>query len=81
MPANIIAGKVAADHHRKGKPKAGTDWRDLTHLQLKFQELKTEKGPVKERLVDQSAGPEVLAIWRQLVAEEILPEDDDDEFL
>jgi len=80
-PVNIIAGKVAAYHHRKGKPKAGTDWRDLAHLLLKFPELKTEEGPIKERLVAEGAQQEVLAIWRQLVAEEILPEEEEEEFL
>ena len=80
-PVNVIAGKVNAYHCRKGKPKAGTDWRDLAHLLLKFPELKTEEGPVKERLEAEGARQEVLAIWRQLVAEEILPEEEDDEFL
>lgn len=80
-PANVIAGKVNAYHRRKGKPKAGTDWRDLAHLLLKFPELKTEEGPVKQQLEANGVEPEVLAIWRQLVAEEILPEEEDDKFL
>ncbi len=80
-PANIIADKVLAYHHRKGRPKAGTDWRDLAHLLLTFPELKIKEGPVQERLEALGARPEVLAIWRQLVAEEILPEEEDDEFL
>ncbi|MFV2069450.1 MAG: nucleotidyl transferase AbiEii/AbiGii toxin family protein [Pirellulales bacterium] len=80
-PTNIIAGKVNAYYRRKGKPKAGTDWRDLAHLLLKFPELKTEEGPVKERLEAEGVGQEVLAIWRGLVAEEILPEEEDEEFL
>src|SRR5437773_1981141 len=28
-PPELIAGKVAAYFRRRGKPKAGTDWRDL----------------------------------------------------
>ena len=48
---------------------------------LTFPKLKTVEGPVKERLVAAGAEPEVLAIWRQLVATEILPEEEDDEFL
>ena len=72
---------MKAYHRRKHKPKAGTDWRDLAHLLLTFPKLKTEEGPVKERLVAAGAEPEVLAIWRQLVAAEILPEEEDDEFL
>ena len=80
-PANVIAGKVNAYHRRKGKPKAGTDWRDIAHLLLKFPELKTVEGPVQERLKAEGVDQEVLAIWRQLVAEEILAEEEDDEFL
>ncbi len=79
-PTNIIAGKVTAYYQRRGRPKAGTDWRDIAHLLLKFPELKTEEGPVKERLEAEGARQEVLAIWQQLVAEEILPEEDEDEF-
>jgi len=48
---------------------------------LEFPELKTEKGSVQEQLETEGTRPEVLAIWRQLVAEEILPEEEDDEFL
>lgn len=80
-PTNIIAGKVNAYHRRKGRPKAGTDWRDLAHLLLKFPELKSEEGPVKARLEAEGAQEEVLAICRQLVAEEILPKEENDEFV
>ncbi len=79
-PAAVIAGKVKAYYRRRGKPKAGTDWRDIAHLLLKFPELKTNDGPVKERLLAEDAEPDVLAMWRSLVAEEILPEEEDDEF-
>ncbi len=79
-PAAVIAGKVKAYCQRKGKPKAGTDWRDIAHLLLKFPELKTDSGPVQERLLAEDAEPGVLAMWRCLVAEEILPEEEDDEF-
>ncbi len=80
-PPEIIAGKVMAYCGRKGRPKAGTDWRDLAHLLLQFPEFKVEEGPVKERLVADGGGPEILTLWRNLVAEEILPEEEDDEFL
>src|SRR5947207_3499789 len=45
-PPELIAGKVAAYLRRRGKPKAGTDWRDLAMLLLAFPNLKTEEGPV-----------------------------------
>lgn len=81
-PPQLLAGKVTAYVRRRGrgKPKAGTDWRDLAMLLLTFPELKTEEGPVGERLRAHGAMAEVLATWKELVAQEILPEDDDDEF-
>ncbi len=79
-PPELIAGKVAAYAHRRGKPKAGTDWRDLAMLFLTFPDLKTEEGPVLERLRAAGATAEVLAMWKDLVAEELLPEDEDDKF-
>lgn len=79
-PAELIAGKVIAYHQRRGKPKAGTDWRDLAMLLLTFPELKREPGPVSERLQAAGADPAVLTIWKELVAQEIQPADEDDEF-
>src|SRR6266850_7954943 len=42
----LIAYKVISYHPRRGQPKAGTDWRDLAMLLLKFPELKQEQGAV-----------------------------------
>jgi hypothetical protein len=80
-PPELIAGKVTAYIRRSGKPKAGTDWRDLAMLLLTFPELKTEEGPVADRLRAASAAPDLLAVWKELVAQEILPEDEDDKFM
>ena len=79
-PVEVIAGKVISCIRRKGKPKSFTDRRDLAHMLLKFPELKVEQGAVKQRLEAQSAGEEALALWSQLVAEEILREEEDEEF-
>ena len=76
-PPELIAGKVAAWVRRRHKPKAGTDWRDLAMLLLKFPELKTEEGPVLERLLTLQADVSVIAAWKELVVQEILPEDED----
>lgn len=78
-PAELIAEKVFAFHRRRGKPKAGTDWRDLAMLVLTFPELKRLEGPVRARLVARGASPAILATWADLVAEEIVPEDEDDD--
>ena len=79
-PAELIASKVIAYHHRRGKPKSGTDWRDLALLLLKFPELKRDPGPVVDCLRAAGAEPTVLAVWQELVAQEIRPADEDDEF-
>jgi hypothetical protein len=79
-PEELIASKVIAYHHRRGKPKAGDDWRDLAMLLLKFPELKRESGPVLERLQAAEADPAILAVWNELVTQEITPANEDDEF-
>lgn len=79
-PAELVAGKVMAYSQRAGKPKGGTDWRDLAVLFLRFPELKVEQSSVTERLLANGASAQVLEAWRQLVAEEILPEDEDEKF-
>jgi hypothetical protein len=79
-PAELIAGKVISYHQRRGKPKAGTDWRDLALLLLAFPDLKSMTGPVSERLRAAHADENVLAVWREIVDTEIQPEDEEDEF-
>ena len=46
-------------------------------LLLTFPELKSGSGPVHERLLGAGAGEEVLCAWRDLVAEELTPEQDE----
>jgi hypothetical protein len=80
-PPELMAGKVMAWVRRRGKPKAGTDWRDLAMLLLTFPELKTVSGPVMERLKAAEAGPQVIAAWKEIVAQKIEAEDEDDKFV
>jgi len=76
-PAELIAQKVIAYHHRRGQPKAGTDWRDLASLLLAFPDLKCPAGPVADRLHAAGASPKVFDVWKELVAQDIgAPEDD-----
>ncbi len=79
-PAEVIAGKVISCVQRKGTPKSFTDRRDLALMLLKFPELKVQHGLVEQTLGTHGAGEESHDFWRQLVAEEILPGDEDDEF-
>lgn len=79
-PADLIASKVISFHQRRGKPKSGTDWRDLAMLLITFPELKHEYGLVAEQLQVAGAVPEVFAVWSDLVTQELQFEDEDDEF-
>jgi hypothetical protein len=79
-PAALIASKVIAYQHRRGQPKSGTDWRDLAMLLLTFPDLKRDPGPVVDQLHAVGATPEVLTVWHELVAQEIRPADEDEEF-
>ena len=81
-PAELIASKVVSYNARRGRPKAGTDWRDLAVLLLKFPELKNENSPVMASLQRSGANEDVLQVWRELVEQEIKLdiEDEDLEF-
>ncbi|MCP4105929.1 MAG: nucleotidyl transferase AbiEii/AbiGii toxin family protein [Desulfobacteraceae bacterium] len=75
-PADLIAGKVISYFQRRGKPKSGTDWRDLAMLLLTFPELKCDPGPVTEKL--QTMGADIMDVWRELLHQNIQPENEDD---
>jgi hypothetical protein len=79
-PVELIVSKVVSYYGRRGKPKAGTDWRDLAMLLLKFPEFKHTSGLVVDRLKASGAESAILALWQEIVATEIEPEDDEDEF-
>ncbi len=76
-PEELIAGKLIAFQRRHGTPKSGTDWRDLAVLLLAFPELKTESGPVRQRLEAAAAEPAIIAAWERLAAQSIEAERDD----
>lgn len=78
MPAELIASKVVSYAARRGKPKAGTDWRDVAMLLLKFPELKTESGAVTDNL-KAIGNNEDLAVWRELVKQEIIAANEDED--
>ena len=79
-PAELIASKVTAYHQRRGKPKAGTDWRDLAMLLLTFPALKADAGAVMDCLQAANADVAILTIWREFVAQDIQATEDEDEF-
>lgn len=79
-PPELIAYKVISYNARRGKPKAGTDWRDLAMLLLTFPDLKSESGAVSEALQTLNANEEVMNEWRDLVVQVISLPDDESEF-
>ncbi|HEY7311224.1 MAG TPA: nucleotidyl transferase AbiEii/AbiGii toxin family protein [Gemmataceae bacterium] len=79
-PPQLICDKVISMVQRTKVAKGLTDRADLFRLLLTFPELKKAEGSVAEHLRAAGASLEVLAAWKDLVAQEILPEDDADEF-
>jgi len=76
-PPELIANKVVSAVQRTKTAKELTDLADLRRLLLTFPDLKTEEGPVAERLRAAGASAEIMVAWKNIVGQEILPEDDD----
>jgi hypothetical protein len=77
MPAELIAHKVLSMTGRPKTPKGFLDAADLRRLLLRFPELKADLGPVATSLQGLAASAQAFEAWQALVAEEILPEDED----
>ncbi len=74
----LIAQKIISYTNRQEKPKGDTDRRDLKVLLLAYPMLKTEAGPVADRLREDNADRRAFEEWRRLVVSRIVPEDDQD---
>ncbi len=79
-PPELIANKIISMTDRSDEAKALIDRADLYRLLYDFPELKTEEGPVAERLRAAGATGEIMASWKELVAKKIEPADEDDKF-
>lgn len=77
-PAELIVSKILSYESRRGKPKAGTDWRDLAMLLVRFPELKVENGGVSELLAKRKATDYVMTFWNDLVKQDFSFDEDDD---
>jgi hypothetical protein len=77
-PVELLASKAISYHSRKGKPKAGTDYRDLGMLLLRFPELKEE---VSENLRARSASEAVLETWAEISCQDFQFEDEDEDLI
>lgn len=77
-PVELLASKIVSYHSRKGKPKAGTDYRDLGMLLLQFPELKEE---VSETLRAKNVGEAVLETWAEIERQDFQFEDEDEDLI
>ncbi len=82
-PAELVASKVISYYQRRGKPKSGTDWRDIAMLLLAFPDFKQMNSPVTAHLQAVGVKPPIMAVWEEFVKQEIQSleeEDDEDEW-
>jgi len=77
-PLELIVSKVISYQSRRGKPKAGTDWRDLGMLLLQFPELKEK---VAENLHNKNASEDILEAWKEISNYDFQAESEDEDLL
>ncbi|HVR29117.1 MAG TPA: hypothetical protein VMS86_06225 [Thermoanaerobaculia bacterium] len=75
----LVAMKVIALTRRRFAPKGGTDLADVRRLLLARPELRTETGPVSVALQRLGASKEAFDLWRDLLAEPIVSDEETDE--
>ena len=75
-PVELLASKAISYHSRKGKPKAGTDYRDLGMLLLRFPELKKK---VAEILQLRNVGEAILETWAEISSQDFQFEEEDED--
>jgi hypothetical protein len=78
VPPELIRQKLASMVSRPHAPKGMTDMADLQRLLLAFPELKTADGEVADGLRAAGVDEKTMAAWYDLVAREIVPEEDDE---
>jgi chorismate mutase len=79
-PIALLAYKVIAYHRRQGKPKAGTDWRDIAMLLLAFPDFKSSPELVATELIKLDPDPAILEVWQSLIQQDLQPADEDEDF-
>ena len=80
VPAELICQKLRSMVRRPNAPKGMTDKADLQRLLLTFPKLKTAQGEVADRLQSAGVKEQTMDAWYELVAQEIAPDEDDNEF-
>ena len=76
-PVELILSKIFSYESRRGKPKSGTDWRDLAMLLNRFPELKRDDGEISTALIARNASKFALDFWKDLVQQDFSIEDED----
>ncbi len=77
-PVDLIGQKVVGMVSRSGTAKRITDLADIHRLLLTFPELKVFEGPVADSLRAAGTPSTTLEAWREIAAQEIIAEDDDE---
>ena len=77
-PPELISQKVISMTNRSKTAKGMTDIADLRRLLLTFPELKVAEGAVAESLKASGATEPEMMAWRDLVAQEIQADDNDE---
>ncbi|MGB7069215.1 MAG: nucleotidyl transferase AbiEii/AbiGii toxin family protein [Pyrinomonadaceae bacterium] len=78
-PVELIVSKVISYQSRRGKPKSGTDWRDLAMLLVRFPELKVADGDVGKILLERNVDENAVKFWNDLVQQDFSLDDEDDD--
>lgn len=77
-PVELIVSKVLSYASRRGKPKSGTDWRDLAMLLTRFPDLKVPDGEVSKLLAERGVSAFAADFWNDLVKQDFSTEEEDD---
>lgn len=77
-PLELIVSKVISFHSRRGKPKSGTDWRDLAVLLLRFPKLKEKVSAILEK---RNVGEAILKTWAEIQNQDFQSEDEDEDLI
>jgi hypothetical protein len=76
-PEELVAMKVIAIAARRGRPKELSDRLDVKRMLLALPELRQVEGVVAERLRGGGASEATLGIWREIVDEPSVDDEDD----
>ena len=77
-PLELITQKVRSMVDHSKSPKGPMDLTDIRRLLLTFPDLKAFEGPVADCLRAAGAPSTTLEAWREIGAQEIIAEDDDE---